>query len=48
LTGKHGLELAIKLLEVLKNEKQEGETTQDFNDRIEKTVIAILPRRSSE
>lgn len=48
LTGKHGLELAIKLLEVLKNEKQEGETTQDFNDRIEKTVIAILPRRPSE
>lgn len=47
-SGKNGLELAMKLLEVLKNEKQEGETTQDFNDRIEREVFAILPRRQSE
>jgi len=43
--GEKGLELASKLLEVLKTEKQEGETNIDFNERVRKDVFQVLPRR---
>jgi exonuclease SbcD len=44
--GGKGLELASKLLEVLKTEKQEGETNADFEERVSREVYQILPRRS--
>jgi DNA repair exonuclease SbcCD nuclease subunit len=44
--GSKGLELASKLLEVLKTEKQEGETNTDFEERVSKDIYQILPRRS--
>ena len=44
--GGKGLELASKLLEVLKTEKQEGETNADFEERVSREVYKILPRRS--
>lgn len=44
--GEKGLELASTLLEVLKTEKQEGETNSDFEERVRKGVYQILPRRS--
>jgi DNA repair exonuclease SbcCD nuclease subunit len=47
-TGENGLQLAVKLIEILKNQKQEGETTQDFNNRIEGDVLEVLPLRRPE
>lgn len=44
--GEKGLDLATKLLEVLKTEKQEGETNPDFSDRVRKEVFLVLPRRN--
>jgi DNA repair protein SbcD/Mre11 len=44
--GEKGFELASKLLEVLKTEKQEGETNPDFSERVRKEVLQLLPRRS--
>jgi exonuclease SbcD len=44
--GEKGLDLASKLIEVLKTEKQEGETNIDFEERVRKEVFQVLPRRS--
>ncbi len=44
--GDKGFELASKLLEVLKTEKQEGETNADFEERVTSEVYQVLPRRS--
>jgi hypothetical protein len=44
--GDKGLNLASKLLEVLKTEKQEGETNIDFEERVRKEVFQVLPRRT--
>lgn len=44
--GEKGFELASKLLEVLKTEKQEGEKNPDFSERVRNEVLKLLPRRS--
>lgn len=42
--GEQGVKLAMKLLQVLKAEKQEGETNYDFEERILREGLAIMPR----
>lgn len=43
-----GLELAKKLLEILKQEKQEGETSTNYNERLRTESFLILPRKPTK
>ena len=45
LKGDKGVALAMDLLQVLKNEKVEGETTHDYEERLQREVEAILQGR---
>ncbi|KPJ83570.1 MAG: hypothetical protein AMS17_17340 [Spirochaetes bacterium DG_61] len=46
--GENGVKLALKLLQALKTEKQEGETNYDFEERILRDGLSIIPRWEPE
>jgi len=48
LKGDKGVALAMDLLQVLKNEKVEGETNHDYEERLHREVEAILQGRMNQ
>lgn len=46
-TGDKGLELAKKILDILKQEKQDGETNTTYTERLKNEAFAVLPRMHS-
>ena len=48
LKGDNGVALAMDLLQALKNEKVEGETTNDYEERLQREVEVILQGRMNQ